>query len=296
MRIERTFIPGSKWLYVKIYAGIKTCDDILTKDIGFIVTKLKKERVIKEWFFIRYMDPNPHLRVRFLLNDNREFTNVISLLYKRFEKQIGFSIWKIQFDTYTRELERYGKVAIEESESLFHLDSCCILSIIKRINKEKNEGNLRWIACLKLLDNLMNDFHLEDPQKLVLLMKISEDFKKEFGFGKNIEIFKSKYRTHSAIIKNVITGNFIGPMFETIYRHLAKKSKLTVPIVDQLVAKINKSKDPSMLTKIISSHMHMSVNRLFITKNRHYELIIYDFLYNYYKSKLARERKNTQLK
>ena len=42
----------------------------------------------------------------------------------------------------------------------------------------------------------------------------------------------------------------------------------------------------------VGSIIHMLNNRIFSTQNRLQELVIYDFLSRYYKSKLARDNKN----
>jgi len=41
--------------------------------------------------------------------------------------------------------------------------------------------------------------------------------------------------------------------------------------------------------KLMLSYLHMLNNRLFKSKQRKHELVLYNFLYNHYRSKLARE-------
>lgn len=41
------------------------------------------------------------------------------------------------------------------------------------------------------------------------------------------------------------------------------------------------------LNDFLSSHIHMTMNRIFCSKNREHEMICYDFLSRYYKSKIA---------
>ncbi len=44
------------------------------------------------------------------------------------------------------------------------------------------------------------------------------------------------------------------------------------------------------LNHLMSSFIHMSMNRLFRAKNRVHELVCYDYLYRYYKSAIARSQ------
>ncbi|WP_425501340.1 lantibiotic dehydratase C-terminal domain-containing protein [Sphingobacterium shayense] len=44
--------------------------------------------------------------------------------------------------------------------------------------------------------------------------------------------------------------------------------------------------------QLVSSAIHMLMNRLFVYNHRYYELIIYDFLTMYYKNQIYRTKKN----
>ena len=60
--IERNFYPGESWLYIKVYGGITACDQLLVDVIYPTIISLKRTKVIVNWFFIRYYDPDFHLR------------------------------------------------------------------------------------------------------------------------------------------------------------------------------------------------------------------------------------------
>ncbi|MDT5011259.1 MAG: lantibiotic biosynthesis protein [Mycobacterium sp.] len=61
---QRTFAPGSQWLYLKAYAGTASADRVLTGSLGPVLGKLRNDGVVDQWFFLRYSDPEHHLRVR----------------------------------------------------------------------------------------------------------------------------------------------------------------------------------------------------------------------------------------
>jgi hypothetical protein len=62
--VQRTFVIGDKWLYYKIYCGVKTADMLLLEVIKSLTEQLIEEKIIDRWFFIRYSDPEPHVRFR----------------------------------------------------------------------------------------------------------------------------------------------------------------------------------------------------------------------------------------
>ena len=111
---QRNFILGDHWLFFKIYTGYKTSDKILTEVIKPVATSLQKANVISQWFYIRYADPQHHIRVRFYLPDPAKIGLVIQQLRPYFQHFMNEDlIWKVQTDTYEREIERYGVNTIE---------------------------------------------------------------------------------------------------------------------------------------------------------------------------------------
>ncbi|MCX8492045.1 MAG: thiopeptide-type bacteriocin biosynthesis protein, partial [Cyclobacteriaceae bacterium] len=121
--VQRSFLSGDQWCYVKIYCGVKTADKILIDVLKPIAHELLAKEKITMWFFIRYADPDHHIRVRFSGHGNF-YAEVTETLNKAFAPYLeSHLIWKVQTDTYNRELERYGAVNMDNSESLFFYDS-----------------------------------------------------------------------------------------------------------------------------------------------------------------------------
>lgn len=118
--MKRSFCLGSEWLYYKIYTGINTADFILTEKINPVIVYLLEKKIINKWFFIRYNDPEDHIRIRFNCESTEKIAEVINNLYPIFDELIASDvIWKLQTDTYQREIERYCEGTMVESESIF---------------------------------------------------------------------------------------------------------------------------------------------------------------------------------
>jgi len=132
--IQRSFIIGDEWNYFKIYTGFKTADAILTGCIYPLSNTLKSNGIIDKWFFIRYSDPKFHLRIRFHVNNPNHAAAVMLNFNQIIKKQVNSGlVWKVQADTYNRELERYGATAIELSETLFWHDIKAVILDVKVI-------------------------------------------------------------------------------------------------------------------------------------------------------------------
>jgi len=290
---QQTFIPGSRWIYFKLYTGSKTADDLLIQGITPILKKLQRKHVFEKWFFIRYFDPDFHLRIRLLLSDVRYIGVVFLLFYQKLNKwNRNHLLWKVQLDTYNRELERYGDHLIEEAESIFCADSECILSIIKKLNSNEN---YRWMIALKLIHELLSDFGLNMEEKQKLMEEISKAYKTEFGFNEfNSKQFNSKFRDNKKTVESVLNNSFNEKEFIILSQSIKMRTKQLAPIIEQIKRKATKEYSVNGLLK---SYLHMMLNRLFRSKNRLHELILYDFMFRYYTSEIAKEKyKNAILK
>lgn len=139
MATKRKFVPGSEWLYLKIYTGVKTADLILEEAVQPLVGYLQENNYISKWFFIRYHDPKPHLRVRFRLNNTNDYDKILNKINKSLKEYIeSGEISNILIDTYNREIERYGGNTIEEAETLFYTNSEFALQCLHYDDEEKS--------------------------------------------------------------------------------------------------------------------------------------------------------------
>ncbi|AXT57534.1 hypothetical protein D1815_17930 [Aquimarina sp. AD1] len=279
--VQRSFIVGSEWLYYKIYTGPKTSDLILTDIIKPIATHLLDKGIIDKWFFIRYNDPKHHIRVRFHYNKPENIAEVINTLYGSLKE---FSdedlIWKIQLDTYQREVERYGGETMSISEELFFLDSRMIVDFLDMIDGDEGE-ELRWLFGVRAIDQLLQDFGYSEDDKLALLERLKTGFGVEFGMNKGLKKqMDKKFRNEHDKIKNFLSfKRDSDPDYAPIIDALDEKSISSKDLVKEILTIVDKNQ----LDDMMSSYIHMLMNRLFRSKNRLHEMVLYDLLYRTYK-------------
>lgn len=290
--IKRTFIPGDPWIYYKIYSGAKTSDYILTEIIKPVAEKLLSGKIIDKWFFIRYADPKHHIRVRFHLINPENVGFIINSLYPDFEKLINQDmIWKIQTDTYQREIERYGENTIELAEELFYYDSKMIVNFLDLIEGEKGE-ELRWLFGLRMIDILLDSFQFALENKCDFLEQIKTGFANEFEMNRFLKKqLDDKYRNERKKIEEYVSfTKESSPEYTSILEVFDTYTIEIMPIAEKIKALFNKDNFTGEMRSLLSSFIHMTMNRLFKSKNRVHEMVCYDFLYRYYKSLSARAK------
>lgn len=275
-------IPGSEWIYYKLYMGTKSADEILVEKIKPLADQLFSQNIIDQWFFIRYNDQGYHLRIRFKCLHHSRINEIILQMYDILFPLIEESvIWKIQLDTYNKEIERYGLKTIEISEKLFFYDSIMILNYLGNFKDE----HLRWLFGLKAIDDFLTLFNYELSDKKNFTEKLSNAFKTEFGTSKIMNNgLSDKFRLHRQeiieTIENKDTNNIL-------YQIINEKNNNISYLKDEILTLWNSNSLDVDLNDLLSSHIHMMMNRLFKSKNRAHEMVCYDFLFRYYKSKCA---------
>ncbi len=288
-KVISTFSIGSEWLYYKIYCGLKVADEILLQAIQPAVNALQEKGLIKKFFFIRYTDPSFHIRVRFLLYDVNQIGEVMVTINKYtsiFEKDN--KIWKTQLDTYKRECNRYGLHAIELAESLFYHDSMATLNFL-HYSANKDRTDLRWKWAILAIDILLERFGYDIAQKSKLLEILKINFHAEFNSGKMlIKQLSIKYRQEKLAIEHLFdVNNELNINFNAILQH----SYLPVKeIHTSLVNLINNNTLNISIPMLLQSYIHMLVNRIVSSNPRLHELVIYDMMFTYYQSKIARNK------
>jgi thiopeptide-type bacteriocin biosynthesis protein len=271
--LKRRFLIGSEWLYLKIYTGEKSSDSILIQSLYPVIRQLLVDQVIDKFFFIRYADPDPHLRLRFHGNPHLDFyRDVIRAIEKVLEQNIEIGVvHKIQVDTYNRELERYGMEQMELCETLFHYDSLAILNFLHQAGEAYDESQ-RFLFAVRQINKLLATANISFVDRHALMEKLKEAFFEEFN-GNSIlrKQLGEKYR-------------FFKIQMDPIFRTTEPDTEADL-YVKQLSLDIANKKQ---LLSVLSSLVHMTVNRIFPSKQRAYELILYHCLAKQYASEKIR--------
>jgi thiopeptide-type bacteriocin biosynthesis protein len=292
--IRRTFPPGSEWLYVKLYTGTATADVLLREVVAPVVAEALGSGVADSWFFIRYSDPDWHLRVRFHGDPRELHARVLPALGDAAAPLLDDRrLWKLQLDTYEREVERYGgPEGIALAERLFSADSEAILGLIDLL--EGDEGaDVRWRLGLVGIDRLLTDLGLDDAAKAATLERLRGSFWREFKGDKNLRVqLDQRMRGERRSLGLLLAGDAetVAPLAPALAL-FDKRSRDLAPVVAEMAKLEAEGRLAPPLREIAPSFVHMHVNRLIRSAARAHEMVLYDFLHQLYASREARQRK-----
>jgi lantibiotic biosynthesis protein len=155
--------PGSEWLYLKLYGSREDEDELLAGPVRELAEAAVHDGLASGWFFLRYGDPDPHLRLRFRGEPGRLLGGLLPRLCEWAGGLVaGGACDRFAVDTYEREVERYGgPEGVAAAEELFAADSRCVAGLLGclRGGLGLDRVGLAVVTTDDLLDTLGLDPH-----------------------------------------------------------------------------------------------------------------------------------------
>ena len=240
--------PGSDWLYLKLYGPRSGEDEFIAAELRTLCREIDDAGVADEWFFVRYADPDPHLRLRFRASPTRLTEELYPRLCAWAAKLLsGGKRQKFVFDTYEREVERYGGAeATVLAEQFFAADSRAVADLFACSTKMD-----RLTLMVVSIDDLLDSLALDDVARLEWLkgkVVSRNDVSKEFRLKRDqlIAELRDPARVNSPVGQVLARRRSKLNEVATRLAELERNGALTQPIV-----------------RLYESYVHMHCNRLY---------------------------------
>jgi thiopeptide-type bacteriocin biosynthesis protein len=289
--LPRTFPPGSEWLFAKLYTGAAGSDQLLQEVVSPLVRKTLRDGSADGWFFIRYSDPDWHVRLR-LHGDPRRLSGEVLPQLHAFAAPLLANglVWKIELSTYEREIERYGHgEAMLSAERLFQIDSEAVLSMLADLSGEELADH-RWQAALRGVDQMLDDLGFDLKGKIDVLSGARSSLMTELNAPPAVEHqlgdrFRKERRSLEALLDRATD---VSSPIASALSALHVRSEQLRPIVASLRGMAQTGRLSRSLESLAVSYIHMHTNRILRAAGKAQELVIYDFLVRLYQSQSAR--------
>jgi len=164
---DRMRPPGSDWLFAKLYCPRAFEDDLLTGPVTELCQQALATGAADDWFFLRYADPDPHLRVRFRGRSERLIGELVPRVCVWAQGLLGDGLCtRLCFDTYDRELERFGGTAgTAAAEAIFGADSRAVIEMLRLSREGLLEMDMTFLAVLSI-DELLTGLGSSEAERL----------------------------------------------------------------------------------------------------------------------------------
>jgi lantibiotic biosynthesis protein len=259
--------------------------------VGPLVRSSVASGAADAWFFIRYADPDWHLRLRLHGEPGRLHAEVLPGLEAATAPLLETGqLWRMQLDTYEREVERYGgDRGIELAEQVFAADSEAVLTILGPLSGDAGL-DLRWRLAMRGMDLLFDDLGLTLDEKRSVARRAREGFGREFAIDGNFRSRVSqRYREDRPRLEALLDAGQVppGPLASGLDA-LHRRSLQLAPITAELRHLSQAGRLSATLADIATSYSHMHVNRLLRSAQRAQELVLYELLDRVYSAQAGR--------
>ena len=294
----QTFAPGSAWLFAKLYCGLATADFFLRELLSGFVERARAEGWTYRWFFIRYADPDQHLRIRFHGEPEKLLGQLVPELHALLEPHSATgALARWQIDTYQRETRRYGgPEGIELAEELFEADSDAVLAMLSAAGSGDAATDQRWRLGVCGVDRLLADLGLDLRGRLGVVTFAKAGMAPPAGLDPAQEHQLSQdFRRERQTLETLLRGE-LSPEdpLSAVLKPLEARSARLVPLGRKLQELLKAGRPSQSLEEFGQSCIHMHINRLLRSRHREFELVIYDALQRLYESLSARQARGLQ--
>jgi len=279
-KVQRKYMPGSEWLYLKVYAPKIGVNRLLLR-LGPLLNKRYGKHRISQWFFIRYEDQAPHIRVR-LKVDPEAISEVLIAFKAKLEDRIQQQVIReFQIDVYTRELERYAVGGIELTEHFFWKSSQLVYDFVK-LHQTSAHSNIHIFALYSTQAMIAAFIPVADEQ-IAFALTSFQQFLPEFTDKPFKVDLDKKYRELSPEIMAAFGRS--DPAL------LSGSPNAGSKFLESLRTLNNKIGDEILKNEYLRSIIHMHLNRVFTDESRKQEMICYYLLHKYLLSVKGRNKR-----
>jgi thiopeptide-type bacteriocin biosynthesis protein len=141
------------------------------------------------------------------------------------------------------------------------------------------EDEFRWQLAICGIERFLNDLGFKMEEKIGLFKWLSAEFAMEFNVDKSMrKNLSNRYRELKYVIDMIITPDEQSNYLSEFNQFFEDRS-----------SGIKSLKIKDITNELTASFIHMHLNRMFRSKQRFHEMIIYDLLHRHYVSLSAKK-------
>ncbi len=273
---------SSPWTSLKIYCGVGHADRLLTEYIVPLLSEAQHRQVIDGWFFLRYHDPRFHLRVRVHGAPTSAKFALLQQLDASLDSAVSeHRVSSVVFDTYVREIERYGgAAAIELVERVFHADSIAVAALLPYL-ADMPSAALRDAAVLQGVLTMFRA--LAAPTR-----QLVERLRRRVPPSRQSRTWSKSFREFRPLFESVFDGGDVPHASGTTISALYERRSASIAESLAVRHPASGSEILALSEEAVDSLVHMFLNRVARDPSETGELRLLDYTRRLSESALAR--------
>lgn len=268
---------------MKLYGPPDVADRVLVDHVGPAIRVLYADGLLTGWFYIRYSDPDAHLRLRCRGTPAELFGKVLPALHDAMAHPLNTGLlYRIAVDTYEREVERYGGLdGVRLMEQFSEADSNASLALLAQPPSRIERHSL----AVASLASLYADADLSLKARHACSAHLRSIWMPP---GDHVaEILRKEKSRNDSRVTGEIAALFADGAAEPWILTLREKARITRPLLQRWRDLDAENALGRPYLDIICSLAHMSVNRLLERGGNLDEVVIHDALTSDYERQIA---------
>jgi thiopeptide-type bacteriocin biosynthesis protein len=274
--------PGGEWLYLKIYGAEELLEQLLLERLAPFLTKFRaKSPGERDWFFVRYTDPEPHLRLRLWAPRPEALRSAEHSLNRILRSAEELRPWRWAVDTYIAEPTRYGgEVALACAERMFGADSRAAVAMLATAGEIPRVLLMTASASL-----LIQDFGIAAGEAKRLCRE-QADLRARLlqKSSRRVAVSSELFSRHRDVVLALVRGQ-TPDLLCAVMPALHERSKENLRLVEPLRRAAGERSISDH--EILVSLLHMSANRIFPRSGHKDEPAALDLLARAWAAELA---------
>ena len=254
---HRTYPPGSEWLFTKLYCPRDVEDDVISGSMLTFAENAVASGLADSWFFIRYSDPEPHLRLRFHGAPERLTRQLFGHVCNWADGLMAEGLClKFVFDTYEQEIERFGGPgAMALAEAFFSEDSRYAARLLRCSNSKQWSYDRTTLVAISV-DALLGAMGFDESERL-------RWYRSHATLGRAQT--SSEYRQRKNVLRSLLgTADFLSnaPGGEEIASTFNARHEALANVVNDLRQLENRGELDQTFDALTASFIHLHINRI----------------------------------
>ncbi|MFD6231885.1 lantibiotic dehydratase [Streptomyces sp. NPDC060232] len=246
--------PGSDWLYLKLYCDPRHEDHLIGSSLDGFGKYVTQSGLSDGWFFVRYADPEHHVRLRF-------HGNPATLIGPLMEHACAWAgglqadgfCTRFSFETYEREVDRYGGwEGMAAAEALFMADSPSVAAMLRAHSAGWLGVDLLELAVISM-DDLLSCLGLSHEERAVF----------SYGGSPQSRVGGSEYRRRKNELRQALGASL--PANGEVSRLLSARRSALEPAIGMIKSLHRDGRLLRSVNELSHSYVHLHANRLFGT-------------------------------
>jgi lantibiotic biosynthesis protein len=257
--VRRSSCIGDSMLYWRIDANSVAADYVVDR-LGRLADRLVEEGRVEWWFFVRYRDPNHHVRFRIRVASGTLPSEVLSLTSAEIDQLRADGLCgTVSLETYVPETLRYGgDSGLSTSELIFWRDSASIRRLLVAGGLGTSTDS-RWLLGVSLLERWLDYFTVPVEFRSDRLYELAGIHSGTPDARRLERRANALFREHHRRIEDAVAGRVGGLSTESLQEVFLERDRELLPLV---VRMLNGVEQKSNRARLLGSFSHMCLNRL----------------------------------